>query len=79
MIHSLKILPEYFTQVCSRAKSAEFRKNDREFKAGDFLHLKEWNEKEFTGRECVAKITHVSTLEAYIKENYVMLSIQVMK
>ena len=39
MIHELKTLPEYWDAVNSGAKTFEVRKNDRDFKVGDILHL----------------------------------------
>ena len=48
--HELKTLPEYFELVRTEVKNFEVRKNDRDFKVGDLLILKEWNG-EYTGRD----------------------------
>ncbi len=40
-IHELKILPEYFQAILTGDKNFELRKNDRHFKVGDKLILKE--------------------------------------
>lgn len=50
-IHELKILPEYFNEVMSRTKSFELRKDDRGYKIGDWLKLKEYEGGKYTGRE----------------------------
>ena len=51
MTHEIKILPKYFGAVMSGAKNFEIRKNDRDYKVGDTLILKEWDRGKFTGRE----------------------------
>lgn len=42
--HRLKTAPEPFSDVWSGAKLAEFRRNDRDFRAGDLLELLEYFE-----------------------------------
>lgn len=42
MIHELKSWSEYFQKTKSGEKTFELRKNDRDFKVGDILCLKEW-------------------------------------
>lgn len=42
MTHELKILPKYFEDVMTGKKNFEIRKNDRDFKVGDYLLLKEY-------------------------------------
>jgi ASC-1-like (ASCH) protein len=42
MRHDLKILPQYFEEVYNGNKTFEIRKNDRDFKVGDILMLREW-------------------------------------
>lgn len=46
-IHELKILPEYFDAVISGRKRFEIRKNDRDYKVGDQLILKEWSQDDY--------------------------------
>lgn len=59
--HVLKTLKEYFQAVKDGQKDFEYRKNDRNFKKGDRLILKEWNKdkKIYTGREINAAIKYV--------------------
>lgn len=59
MIHALKTLPEYFEAVRKGDKTFELRKNDRDFKVGDYLALNEWDGKKYTGRALLAKITYM--------------------
>lgn len=51
MVHELKTLPEYFQAVKEKRKPFEVRKNDRNFKVGDSLYLREWTGEEYTGRK----------------------------
>ena len=50
MLHELKILPEYFGKKLEGFKSWEHRVNDRNFKPGDWLLLREWKDGSYTGR-----------------------------
>lgn len=74
MNHDLKILPKHFNDVFLGLKKAEFRKNDRGFKEGDTVLLREW-ENDYTGRYLVAEISHVCDLRDYA-EGFVMLSLK---
>jgi hypothetical protein len=69
-IHELKSWSEMFEAVISRAKPFEVRLNDRGFKVGDYLHLREWappdeigredhEPGEYTGREAIVVITYM--------------------
>ncbi|HCR1148693.1 TPA: DUF3850 domain-containing protein [Klebsiella aerogenes] len=64
-VHSLKIGPLFYADVLSGHKKAEFRKNDRKFKRGDFLLLREW-EGEYTGNKLIVKITHILPIDKLI-------------
>mgnify|MGYP002763182630 FL=1 len=60
MQHDLKILPKYFKAVKAGKKKFELRKNDRDYKVGDEIHLEEWEPiGEYTGRDIVKEITYV--------------------
>jgi len=58
-IHILKVAQPYWDAIQSGLKPWEFRKNDRNFQAGDYLHLKEVTQdgEDFTGRMLEAEIT----------------------
>jgi hypothetical protein len=78
VFHELKILPEYFEAVIGGLKSAEVRKNDRDYKVSDYLELKEWDALSepftgFTGRIIVRQFTHIADLKDYA-HGYVLLS-----
>lgn len=75
-IHDLKIRPEYFKPVLSGKKKFEIRKNDRNFKVGDFLTLREYAENEYTGRREIYKITYILSDPEFLKPGFVALSIE---
>ena len=80
--HELKCWPRYFEPLIQGKKTAEIRKNDRDFKVGDVLHLREWDpqgkaDEHYTGRFAFRTITHVLDLVEVTMLNeghYVMLS-----
>jgi len=78
MIHQLKINPEPLQAIIDGNKKAEFRKNDRGFKAGDKIILMEWTpEYGYTGKDRAVLITH--TQDAFgIPDGYLMLSIELL-
>lgn len=59
--HELKILAEFFAPVVSGEKTFELREDDRGFRAGDVLVLREWNPrtKEYTGRALRRRVTYL--------------------
>lgn len=77
-MHDLKIDPQYFEAVKAGIKRAELRYNDRNFKAGDYLALHEYDREkgEYTGRIHHARITHVCDVDEWLS-GYVMLSIDI--
>ena len=78
MIHELKCWPEYFNMVLSDKKKFEVRLNDRNFKTGDELLLKEWlpNDKIYTGRILHRRIDYIlhDNYEG-LADGYVILSL----
>ncbi|WP_270346603.1 ASCH/PUA domain-containing protein [Enterococcus thailandicus] len=83
MIHELKILPEFFEAVTSGRKQFEIRKNDRDYKVGDQLVLREIDyvhnenisdELFYTGDSYKAEITYITDYAQ--KDGYVVLGIR---
>jgi len=54
--HELKTWPMYFQMVRKHQKLFEVRKNDRGFKTGDTLNLREWDG-EYTGWSISAMVS----------------------
>lgn len=58
--HELKTWPEYFKDVWNNTKTFEIRKNDRHYRAGDILLLREWSVVGgYTGREIEKRVSYV--------------------
>lgn len=62
-MHDLKTWPQFFDHVWDGRKRFEVRENDRGYKVGDFIRLREYviDEKRYTGREVIAEITYMFT------------------
>ena len=58
MVHELRIIPMYFDEVVAKRKMFELRKNDRNFRVGDKLILREYDG-EYTGNECERWVQYV--------------------
>lgn len=77
-VHVLKTWPIYFRALQQSRKRFEIRKNDRDFKVGDFLVLKEFDPKtkEYSGYDLKVKVTYILKGEEWgIKEGYIAMSI----
>ena len=63
-IHDLKIWPQFFDAVVDGRKRAELRKNDRDFRDGDILNLREFDpyQEKYTGRGVTVLVTHVQRI-----------------
>jgi len=61
MHHDLKTIQPYYDRAASGEKPFEFRKNDRDFQAGDTVYLREYDPKTEThsGNFIYGKITYV--------------------
>lgn len=82
--HELKAWPASFEAVWSGKKTAEFRRNDRDFQEGDWLRLREWlpldEDGEYTGAELGVTITDIQRGPDWgIPEGYAVLSIKIVK
>lgn len=80
MVHELKIAPEWYELVSSGIKKFEIRFDDRGFKVGDTLVLKEFDLKNkaanrYTGREYKTKIEYIYNDKLGLLNGYVILGI----
>jgi hypothetical protein len=78
-IHELKCESNYFIEQKNKNKSFEIRKNDRDFKIGDYILLSEVStgERKYTGRHLMLRITFILFTGGFpegLKQDYVILS-----
>lgn len=74
--HELKTWPAFYRSILNGEKTFEIRKDDRCFRSGDILKLKEWNpsDKSYTGRETKKKVVYV--LSGWgLEKDYVCMSL----
>ena len=82
MVHELKTWIEYFQLMVSGEKSFDLRKNDRGFRAGHELLLKEYDKESnnYTSRILHCKITYVlkgEEAETFgLKEGFCILGLE---
>ena len=79
-VHELKTWPAYYAAVYREDKRFEVRKNDRDFKQFDVLHLKEWSpeENEYTGAEMMVQVEYVLEGGAFgIEEGFCVMSVKI--
>ncbi len=83
MEHELKTVSKLYRDVKARIKKFEVRINDRDFKVGDTLKLREINDnKEYTGDSIVVRVTYLLNINKFVnhdlKDNFVVMSIDVL-
>lgn len=64
-VHNIKIAPRHYADVMNGTKKAELRFNDRGYKEGDTLVMREWGGL-YTGEWVEVKVTHVLFFQADI-------------
>lgn len=79
MQHELKTWPEFFQPILDGVKTFEIRKNDRNFKVGDLLRLREWNFEslKYTHRELYVRVLYITDFSQ--PEGQVVMSIKKMR
>ncbi len=76
MLYESKTLPDFYQAIEDETKKFEIREDDRPYKVGDYLHLKEWDpEIGFTGRQTIRLVTYILAEQPFVPEGYVCMSI----
>jgi len=67
--------------VIKENKRFEVRRNDRGFKSGDFVHLKEWDPEkgEFTGQEAICSVRYTLQDPRFLQPGFCVFTIVVLK
>ena len=79
--HELKTWSGYYNLVVSGAKTFEVRRDDRGFKIGDILRLKEYmpSETKYTGRHTDVEVTYILTGGQFgIERGYVVMGFRIL-
>lgn len=58
MIHSIKVKPPYYSAIIEGKKNFELRKDDRNYQVGDVLYLCEFDGENYTGKQCIRRVTY---------------------
>lgn len=76
-VHNLKTWSIYLRDIANGVKNFEVRRNDRDFKEGDILNLKEWNETTgYTGNIIQKRVTYILHGGAFgIEEGFVVMGL----
>ena len=76
-VHELKIKHMYCINVVNHLKTFEIRKNDRDFKVDDILHLKETHDCSdiYTGFEMFVKVVYIHE-GLGLQDGYVCMTIK---
>lgn len=73
--HELKTLPVFFDALAEGRKGFEIRRNDRGFRVGDLVCLREWQaEGGYSGREIRRRVTYLTDYEQ--KPGFVVMSLE---
>ena len=78
MLHVLKVAPEHFDAVASGVKPFDVRRNDRPFRVGDMLQLRDYinGDDYYTGRVVQKAITYILDDPHYCLCGYVILGLR---
>lgn len=76
-VHELKTIQPFFNMVADGKKKFELRKNDRDFRYGDILVLREWSTtmQNYMGNDIVVRVTGVLDQFMGLQTGYCILSI----
>lgn len=64
-VHKLKSWPQFFEPILQGMRSHELRRNDRCYKVGDLIELREYDNTsgQYTGRTCLVVVTAITSMD----------------
>ncbi|KKN58977.1 hypothetical protein LCGC14_0546520 [marine sediment metagenome] len=77
--HSLKTVNPFFSDIWNGIKKFDVRLNDRDFKVGDSLFLKEYGLEGYRPRAIMCKIIYFFNGYLMLKDGYVILGIKIIE
>lgn len=79
-IHELKTSAQFFEGIVTGEKTFEVRKDDRGYRLGDVLHLRETRPADvlYTGREALAVVTYIVGNDVWLREGFVVLGVRLL-
>lgn len=75
--HELKTWPEFYQALHTGEKTFELRVDDRGYRAGDVLHLREWNPRSetYSGREMRRLVTYIISGQWGLEKDVVCMAL----
>ena len=79
-VHELKTIRPWFRDVWDGTKTAELRRDDRDYAVGDVLLLREWHNDTYTGRQVAVEVTNIVLWSdgPWLRRGYAMLSFRLL-
>jgi len=76
-VYDLKCWPDFFAPILSGEKTFELRKDDRGYRAGDTLLLREWlpTDKVYTGRKVYRSVSYLVAGMPWLQKDYVCMAL----
>ena len=73
--HVLKIYPQYFEDIERGLKTFEVRFNDRNYRVGDLLLLREFDPagEEYSGCILICKVIYILSDHSYVRDGFCIL------
>ena len=76
-VHELKVLEQFMLAIIDGTKTFEVRLNDRDYQIGDWLLLKEWDGRTYSGIERMRSVIYVLQGGQFgIQDGYCVLGIR---
>lgn len=75
--HFLKLVEPHYTNVAYGEKTFEVRKNDRDYRVGDYIEFRSYDPitQEYTGEAIIKRIRYLLDDPEYVKEGFVILGL----